>query len=66
MILFIFEGDRREPRLFQAIRQIFLPKETESIVCTYGCNIYRLYSQINAIDAFEDIALRLIYFYGGI
>lgn len=54
MILFIFEGNRREPRLFDAIRELFMPKETESIVCTYGCNIYRLYSQIKSLDAFDD------------
>ncbi|WP_348682067.1 hypothetical protein [Duncaniella freteri] len=54
MILFVFEGSKREPRLFEAIKEIFLPREIEPIICTYGCNIYKLYSQIKKYDVFDD------------
>lgn len=54
MILFVFEGDKREPRLFDAIKEIFLPKELSSIVCTYKCNIYHLYTWIKKYDFFGD------------
>ena len=54
MILFVFEGYKREPRLFEAIKSIFLPREIEPIVCTYRCNIYKLYSQIKKYDVFND------------
>lgn len=54
MILFIFEGDKREPRLFEAIKSIFLPKEVSPIVCAYKCNIYKLYSSLKSYDIFDD------------
>lgn len=54
MILFVFEAEKREPRLFQAIKEIFLPREQSPIVCVYSCNIYHLYSRIKAYDVFGD------------
>lgn len=54
MILFVFEGGKREPRLYEAIHTIFMPKDVESIVCAYRCNIYKLYSQLREYDVFGD------------
>ena len=40
MILFIFEGKKCEPRLFETLKHLFFAKETEPFVCTYNSNIY--------------------------
>ena len=36
MILFIFEGKKCEPRLFETLKHLFFAKETEPFVCTYN------------------------------
>ena len=46
MILFVFEGARREPMLFESIKYLFFDKETDTIVYSFGNNIYNLYKQI--------------------
>lgn len=46
MILFVFEGARREPMLFESIKYLFFEKETDTIVYSFGNNIYNLYKQI--------------------
>ena len=43
MILFVFEGARREPMLFERIKYLFFEKETDTIVYSFGNNIYNLY-----------------------
>lgn len=55
MILFIFEGKKCEPRLFETLRQLFFQKETEPFVCTYNSNIYSLYSKLKSYDVFDNI-----------
>lgn len=50
MILFVFEGARREPMLFESIKYLFFEKETDTIVYSFGNNIYNLYKQIMEND----------------
>ncbi len=56
MILFIFEGKKCEPRLFETLKHLFFIKETEPFVCTYNSNIYSLYSKLKEFDVFESVA----------
>lgn len=55
MILFVFEGERREPMLFKSIEHLFFPREEENLVCSFGNNIYELYRQMNALGEGADI-----------
>ena len=55
MILFIFEGKKCEPRLFETLKHLFFAKETEPFVCTYNSNIYSLYSKLKGYDVFENV-----------
>lgn len=55
MILFVFEGKEREPQLYHALERLFFPKETDSIVCSFGNNIYELYRQITRLGEGADI-----------
>lgn len=54
MILFVFEGQRSEPKLFEALKELFFPKRVEQFVCTYNSNIYSLYSHLAKHDVFQD------------
>ena len=45
MILFVFEGERSEPRLFRTIEQFYFRGE-DVILCSYGNDIYELYHEI--------------------
>lgn len=54
MILFVFEGEKREPALFKAIERLFF-KDGQHIVCSFGNNIYELYQRLTALDDSGDI-----------
>jgi len=54
MILFVFEGKRREPDIFRTLEYLFFPKE-QTIVYSYGNNLYELYRQIQELDGAGDI-----------
>lgn len=54
MILFIFEGTRREPDIFRTLEYLFF-KKGQTIVCSFGNNIYELYRQLNQLDGAGDI-----------
>ena len=54
MILFVFEGKRREPDIFRTLDFLFFPKG-QTIVCSFGNNIYELYRQLKALDGGGDI-----------
>lgn len=62
MILFVFEGTRREPDIFRTLEFLFFPKG-QTIVCAFGNNIYELYRQLVKMDGAGDIVslLRDIY-----
>ena len=54
MILFVFEGAEREPRIFKTLERLFFGKE-ERLVCSFGNNIYELYRQLREFDGEGDI-----------
>lgn len=54
MILFVFEGEKREPELFRTIETLFF-KDKQNIVCSFGNNIYELYSELKSLDDAGDI-----------
>ena len=54
MILFVFEGKRREPDIFRTLKYIFFPKG-QTIICSFGNNIYELYRQLDFLGSAGDI-----------
>lgn len=46
MILFIFEGEDREPHIYETIQRLYFPRNNDNIVCCFGNNIYNLYSEL--------------------
>lgn len=54
MILFVFEGEEREPRIFKTLVRLFFG-EGEIIVCSFGNNIYELYRQLQELEGDGDI-----------
>ncbi|MBQ7750019.1 MAG: hypothetical protein IJR77_02210 [Bacteroidales bacterium] len=54
MILFVFEGVEREPRVFRTLERLFFG-QGERIICSFGNNIYELYRQIQEFEGDGDI-----------
>ena len=54
MILFVFEGERSEPRLFRTIEQLYFRGE-DVILCSYGNDIYELYHEMRSLGDGADI-----------
>lgn len=54
MILFVFEGVEREPRVFRTLERLFFG-QGERIVCSFRNNIYELYRQLQEFDGDGDI-----------
>lgn len=54
MILFVFEGAEREPRIFRTLERLFFG-HGERIVCSFRNNIYDLYRQLKELDGDGDI-----------
>lgn len=54
MILFVFEGKRREPDIFRTLEYLFFPKG-QAIICSFGNNIYELYRKMQELDGAGDI-----------
>ena len=55
MILFIFEGDEREPRLYRTLERLYFPKVNDNIICSFGNNIYDLYNELKEYEDGGDI-----------
>lgn len=55
MILFVFEGEEREPYLYKSLEKLYLPKDNDNIICSYGNNIYELYSEMESMEDGGDI-----------
>ncbi len=55
MILFIFEGDEREPSVYQTLDKLYFPRGNDNIICSYGNNIYSLYNDIMEYEGSGDI-----------
>lgn len=61
MILFVFEGQKREPALFRSLERVILPESNERIICSYGNNIHALYQTMTQNGkADEDEYLDLV------
>ena len=54
MILFVFEGAEREPRIFKTLERLFFG-EGERIIRSFGNSIYELYRQLKDLDGEGDI-----------
>lgn len=55
MILFVFEGERREPRLFETLKRLFFSRDLNTIICSFGNNLYELYNQLSELGDAGDI-----------
>lgn len=55
MILFVFEGDEREPRLYRTLERLYFPKQNKNIICSFGNNIYDLYNELQEYDGDGNI-----------
>ncbi len=55
MILFVFEGNEREPRLYRTLERLYFPRENDNIICSFGNNIYDLYNELLAYGEGGDI-----------
>ena len=55
MILFVFEGEEREPELYKTLERLYFPRENDNIVCSFGNNIYALYMEMLALEGDGDI-----------
>lgn len=55
MILFIFEGDDREPNLYKTMDRLYFPRDNTNIVCSFGNNIYALYDDLKDLGGDGDI-----------
>ncbi len=55
MILFVFEGDKRELDIYKTIERLYFPKSNDNIKCSFGNNIYDLYIEMATLDGDGDI-----------
>ena len=55
MILFVFEGEEREPRLYRTLERLYFPKGNDNIVLSFGNNLYELYNELKEYGAGGDI-----------
>ena len=54
MILFIFEGAKYEPPLYDGIKALFFPRATDQIICSFCSSIYTFYKRLK--DDFGEFA----------
>lgn len=54
MILFVLEGKKREPEIIKTLEYLFFPNE-QSIVCSFGNNIYELYRRLSELGESGDV-----------
>lgn len=57
MILFVFEGDEREPRLYRTLERLYFPKGNDNIVCSFGNNLYDLYNELTEYEGYDIVSL---------
>lgn len=55
MILFVFEGENREPTLFKTLEYLYFSQNKQIRICSYKNNIYDLYKRMTETDEPEDI-----------
>lgn len=56
MILFIFEGAKYEPPLYEGIKSLFFPKSKDHVLCSFCSSIYTFYKRLKEdFDGFGDV-----------
>lgn len=56
MILFIFEGAKYEPPLYEGIKSLFFPKSKDQVLCSFCSSIYTFYKRLkDEFDGFGDV-----------
>lgn len=55
MILFVFEGEKREPEIFDGMEKIYGEDLGERITYSYGANIYSLFHYMKKLGEGADI-----------
>lgn len=55
MILFVFEGERREPMLYRTLERLYFPRGNDNIVCSFGNDIYDLCGKMKELGGDGDI-----------
>lgn len=45
MILFVFEGEDREPNLYKTLEKLFFPRRNNNIVCSFLNNMYDYFKE---------------------
>ena len=66
MILFVFEGQKEEPRVMATIKQLFFYGKEDQVHCSFGCDTYTLFKEVQNYaknggepDVFEIVRERL-------
>lgn len=57
MILFVFEGVKREPDLFRTIQRLYFANRDEQIVCSYNNNTISYTKICRSMMAMEILCL---------
>ena len=56
MILFIFEGAKYEPPLYEGIKSLFFPRSKDQVLCSFCSSIYTFYKRLkDDFDGFADV-----------
>lgn len=56
MILFIFEGAKYEPPLYDGIKTLFFPRSNDQVICSFCSSIYTFYKRLrDEFDGFADV-----------
>lgn len=56
MILFIFEGKKDEPCLYDNIKSLFFSQDDGQVLCSFCSNIYTFYKRLkDDFDGFADV-----------
>ena len=56
MILFIFEGEKYEPPLYENIKSLFFPQREDEVLCSFCSSIYTFYKRLKEdFDGFADV-----------
>ena len=53
MILFVFEGEEREPRIFKTIKRLFFG-EWEIIICSGNCSLPEVKDEVSQANIFSS------------
>ncbi len=56
MILFIFEGAKYEPPLYEGIKALFFPRSSDQVLCSFCSSIYTFYKRLkDDFGGFGDV-----------